>query len=1061
LWALNKCCEKEGKSLLLIFDQFEILQSHPQPQSPSLTRAYFELHKSKHPLDIYPSTEKKLNEVAASDQDELSAEYEILSSPGKAKAVFVIREDKLGTMSLLSDLFPDILKNDFIIEPLSKEDAFEAINEPARAEGNFLSQPFTFENDQVLIDLIAKIADPDTQMVDPIQLQIVARDLERNVVIKKNETTIGTADIPEVADIINKFYTDCWDTVAQKLNLDEREIFEIKRKVVPILVVADRRDLVFEGRIKEENARLAVEILRKEGLIRKIISGKDTFYQLSHDRLIEPNKIEIFKVAERKKAEKAVEQETKRMEDERKQAIEESERQKTKIAQIQKSRKINAFFAVCIFVTILISFFIFYRQSKIAEFKLKEERVVGVVKVLRNTNPTFAYELLKNFSRDNIRETSDRFNNYLAYYENSNYAFQRGVYPFQGSIIDVTRDNKNATITITDNHSITTWNSITKLIVNQKILARGSYLKKKNINGKIILLVENGDSLELQNAAGKVEQKFLLNGIRANNVDISNDGKYLFIGRLIYRSDEPARPIGNMQEFSGINNQNAAAAIFLNDSRHIVAGYNTGYKVVYRINEGHKDKVRVSAIFRPAGGKINYAISCLETNAKGDRLYAGTGNKTIEVWNIDSLAYRDSICDMIHGNMHLERIAEHMRTSEPFKILEGHNDGVNTVSISPNDSFLLSGSDDNTAILWNCNTWRKLSIVKGRTAKVKFAGFSGNDLNLYTATEDELLFTWSREDAAELYRNNQLSKFSPFDYYNVGLGKHDDFKIKIFDTVNTVDYFANTFHYIISMPTSNQYPEDMEYLENITTSLGDIQMMFNGVTRRSDFKKLISAENRKKLYKYYNALEMTSPDLMLKTDYETRAEKINRLDRYCTGVVNELTIDTSITDIGTAIDVSRKFMQFAGYYFDSAQYRRAIGYDEKAKKIVEAFSQKFSADQDLKTALGVCYGVQSYHYVFVGDYAKTLSHARKGLALDSVNGNWIYTNLALGYLFNRQFAKAEEIYRTYKGKLWYDKVQTFKEAFLTDFAQLDKAGIPPGSDIETTHEIAKIKKLLK
>jgi hypothetical protein len=52
--------------------------------------------------------------------------------------IFVVREDKLGTMSLLSDYFPDILKNDYFIKQLSIENARRAIVEPAALQGEIL-----------------------------------------------------------------------------------------------------------------------------------------------------------------------------------------------------------------------------------------------------------------------------------------------------------------------------------------------------------------------------------------------------------------------------------------------------------------------------------------------------------------------------------------------------------------------------------------------------------------------------------------------------------------------------------------------------------------------------------------------------------------------------------------------------------------------------------------------------------------------------------------------------------------------------------------------------------
>ena len=55
-----------------------------------------------------------------------------------------------------------------------------------------------------------------------------------------------------------------------------------------------------------------------------------------------------------------------------------------------------------------------------------------------------------------------------------------------------------------------------------------------------------------------------------------------------------------------------------------------------------------------------------------------------------------------------------MRKAKVYKELNGHADDISSLVVSPNDILLLSGSNDNTGILWNCNSWTKLSIIKGR-----------------------------------------------------------------------------------------------------------------------------------------------------------------------------------------------------------------------------------------------------------------------------------------------------------------------------------------------------------
>lgn len=295
-WILNKKSEKNNKSFFLIFDQFEYLQSFTKEQIYLLKQELFNLVNPKIPSDIYSSIEEKisLNQNEIINTTEINEEYNFLSLPSRARLLFVIREDKLGFLSTFCDVFPDILKNDFIIDPLSIQDAFHAINDPALLEDDqYKSKAFRFENDQLLIDLIEKIADKDS-LVDPTQLQIVARDLERNVVIAKNKTVIKKNDISEVSDIIKKYYSDSWDNITDRLKFSDSDVSHHKKKILPNLIENDRRIIVSAG------SEIALfDELYKQGLVRKIISDGYNYYQLTHDRLIEPIKNDLLTLEEK------------------------------------------------------------------------------------------------------------------------------------------------------------------------------------------------------------------------------------------------------------------------------------------------------------------------------------------------------------------------------------------------------------------------------------------------------------------------------------------------------------------------------------------------------------------------------------------------------------------------------------------------------------------------------------------------------------------------------------------------------------------------------------------
>lgn len=310
LWLINKRIEKNGKSLLLIFDQFESLQTFSFSQILKLKNELYELLDSKMPSNIYSKIKKKLNNSFddLEFKNKLLLEFDFLSQPSNAKILFVIREDKLGVMSSFSDLFPGILKNNFFIKPLTKKSALDVLLLPISRQDNiFITKPFSFENIELAKKLINQVADAD--FVDPIQLQIVARNLERNVVHAKDKTVISEEDIPEVSDIIEMFYQECWNSLDLEKELSNEKIIDIKEKIFDELVSNNNRILYYKGQVKEENEQRVIEKLRKEGLVRIVLSERIEYYQLSHDRLIEPFKRDIIKSKERTSVETYIKEE--------------------------------------------------------------------------------------------------------------------------------------------------------------------------------------------------------------------------------------------------------------------------------------------------------------------------------------------------------------------------------------------------------------------------------------------------------------------------------------------------------------------------------------------------------------------------------------------------------------------------------------------------------------------------------------------------------------------------------------------------------------------------------
>ncbi len=74
--------------------------------------------------------------------------------------------------------------------------------------------------------------------------------------------------------------------------------------------------------------------------------------------------------------------------------------------------------------------------------------------------------------------------------------------------------------------------------------------------------------------------------------------------------------------------------------------------------------------------------------------------------------------------------------------LRGHSSTVNSVSFSPDGRWVLSGSDDGTAVVWNTATRTRQAVLNGQTDAVVAAAFSPDGSRIVTASDDGTARLW-------------------------------------------------------------------------------------------------------------------------------------------------------------------------------------------------------------------------------------------------------------------------------------------------------------------------------
>eukprot|EP00911_Craspedida_sp_UC1_P002761 UC1_evm1s2025 len=106
---------------------------------------------------------------------------------------------------------------------------------------------------------------------------------------------------------------------------------------------------------------------------------------------------------------------------------------------------------------------------------------------------------------------------------------------------------------------------------------------------------------------------------------------------------------------------------------------------------GHTDEVRSVALDANVivSGSNDKTIKVWDRNPDGKTLASGSEDKTVRLWDLE--------------------------TKQAITTLEGHTDGVSSVSFSPDGKTLASGSGDKTVRLWDLETKQAIATLEGHT----------------------------------------------------------------------------------------------------------------------------------------------------------------------------------------------------------------------------------------------------------------------------------------------------------------------------------------------------------
>jgi hypothetical protein len=285
LWYLVKSIQlndPQHQAFVFIFDQFEELFTYPAEMVKEFGRALSEMFFVSVPQQLRTKLSAILN-VGADMPEETR---KLLAAPVIIKMLMAIRSDKMSLLNNLAAFFPSILQNCYELRALNREQATEAIMEPASLPGNFASPAFTFTPAAInlILDGLTKIYDetaPGTQAeIETFQLQIVCKYAE-NLVISKNIKLIDAPDLGEINTIFENHYRNIIAALSPGERLPARKLLEEKLIVDGIRISMPKVSILKEPGMTEQllNELVGTHILRPE---------QDNYFEIAHDTLVLP-----------------------------------------------------------------------------------------------------------------------------------------------------------------------------------------------------------------------------------------------------------------------------------------------------------------------------------------------------------------------------------------------------------------------------------------------------------------------------------------------------------------------------------------------------------------------------------------------------------------------------------------------------------------------------------------------------------------------------------------------------------------------------------------------------
>jgi WD40 repeat protein len=268
------------ESQVLILDQFEeVLTLRPADQLGT-------------PDSMTPGDRERLFDADREAKQEFFAQVGVALRNRRRWALFALREDYLAALDPYLAAVPTRLANTYRLNLLDRAEALEAVRGPADGQG----VEFTVAAAEKLVDDLRQMRVPGPAglvrvpgpHVEPVQLQVVCLSLWEKLRPEPGRT-IGIEDLDVLGDVDNAlmaYYDGKVAEVAAAREVREREVRDWFDRY--LITVQGRRGQVLQGDPSQTVPDKVVADLVNAHLVREDKRAGATWFELAHDRLIDP-----------------------------------------------------------------------------------------------------------------------------------------------------------------------------------------------------------------------------------------------------------------------------------------------------------------------------------------------------------------------------------------------------------------------------------------------------------------------------------------------------------------------------------------------------------------------------------------------------------------------------------------------------------------------------------------------------------------------------------------------------------------------------------------------------